>query len=95
MSDPKQLVTVYSTYWYGSHDTIVLVAETEDHLKSQIFEVLTNSWDADEQIPKTFDAAYKLWNEEINCHSCYDYHGDIQQHTIAVDWCELVTKDEQ
>ena len=65
-------VTVWHCYWYGPHETIVVVAGSEEELRTKVRESISALWDEDEQgpMPEDWDTLVEAYEEHWD-YACY------------------------
>jgi hypothetical protein len=79
-------VVIWHCYHYGKHETSIIVAETNDLLRSKVRGVITSEWrdEDDGPMPEDFSELMDAYNEQ---HSD-QYFGDWDWSVIDVSLCE-------
>jgi hypothetical protein len=80
-------IKVWHCYWYGPHETIVMLAETEDALRAKVREAIAEGWDADEDgpLPEDFSELVDRY-QEVSGDTCY--FGDYTYTVLDSALCE-------
>ena len=83
-------IKVWHCYWYGKYDTIILLAETEDALRTKVREAIADGWYTDQgPMPEDFDELMERYSEE-NGDNCY--FGGWNWTVIDSTLCERVAE---
>ena len=82
-------IAIWHCYWYGPHDTYVMVAETNELLEAKVREAVADGWypDDDGPMPESFDDLMEKY-EELNGGACY--FGDWGYTVIDGSLCTRV-----
>jgi alpha-L-fucosidase len=82
-------IAIWHCYDYGKNDTYILLAESEDALRTKVRESISALWDADDQgpMPEDFDALLEAY-EEYWGNTCY--FGDWGYTVLDSTLCEPV-----
>ena len=84
-------IKVWHCYWYGKHDTVVMLAESEAVLETRVREAIADGWDADDgAMPEDFGELLEKY-QEISGDTCY--FGDWTYTVIDSALCERVTEE--
>ena len=83
-------ISVWHCYWYGPHETYVLVAETADALRAKIRKEIAAGWYPDEQgpLPEDFDELLDRYQDD-NGDICY--FSDFDYTVLDTAFCERLT----
>jgi hypothetical protein len=80
-------IAIWHCYWYGPHETIVLVAETQELLEAKVREAIAEGWYPDEQGPLPEDFSELMGRyQELSDDTCYfgDYTYTVLDSTLCV-----------
>ena len=82
-------IKVWHCYWYGPHETIVMLAETQALLEDQIRQAIAEGWypEDDGPMPDDFDALTEKY-QEVSRDQCY--FGDWTYTVIDAGLCDPV-----
>jgi hypothetical protein len=80
-------IAIWHCYWYGPHETIVLVAETQELLEAKVRGAIAEGWYFDEQgpLPEDFSELMDRY-QELSDDTCYfgDYTYTVLDSTLCV-----------
>ena len=80
-------IAIWHCYWYGPHETYVMVAETEDALRTKVREAIGAGWYPEDQgpMPEDWDALIEAY-ETTDPDNCYfgDWGYTIIDSTLCV-----------
>ena len=84
-------IKVWHCYWYSKYDTIILLAETEDALRTKVREAIADGWypDDDGPMPEDWDELMEKY-EELYGDNCY--FGDWGYEVLDSTLCERVAE---
>lgn len=79
-------IKVWHCYHYGKHETSIIVAETDDILKSKVRGIIASEWreEDDGPMPEDFLDLIEAYHENFNDR----YFGEWDWATINVALCE-------
>jgi hypothetical protein len=79
-------IKIWHCYHYGRHETTIIAAETEDHLRAKVCAVIAGEWDAEDQgpAPDNFDDLMEAYNDYFDD----KYFGCWDWSVIDVSLCE-------
>jgi len=82
-------IVVWHCYWYGPSETYVMLAETEDALRTKVRGEIAAGWYVEDQgpMPEDFDELVEVY-EETNPDNCY--FGDWGWTVIDSTLCQPV-----
>ena len=82
-------IKVWHCYWYGPHETIVLLAETQALLEDQIRQAIAEGWYPEDQgpMPDDWDEMMEKY-QETSGDQCY--FGDCTYTVIDAALCDPV-----
>jgi hypothetical protein len=83
-------IKVWYCYWYGPHDTYVILAETHKLLEAKVREAIADGWypDDDGPMPEDFGELMEKY-QEVSGDTCY--FGDWNYTVIDAVLCDLVS----
>jgi hypothetical protein len=79
-------IKVWHCYWYGPHETVVILAETHEALEAKVRQAIAQGWYPDDQgpMPDDFGDLMERYQEESeNC-----YFGDDTYTVLDSALCE-------
>jgi hypothetical protein len=79
-------VIIWHCYHYGKHETSIVVAETNDLLRSKVRGVIASEWrdEDDGPMPESFDDLIEAYHENFENR----YFGEWDWAVIDVSLCE-------
>ena len=79
-------IKVWHCYWYGPHETIVMLAESDAVLETHVREAIADGWDADDgAMPEDFNELMDRY-QEVSGDTCY--FGDYTYTVLDSALCE-------
>ena len=80
-------IAIWHCYWYGPHETIVMLAETEDALRAEVRDAIAEGWYPDDQgpMPEDFSELMDRY-QEVSGDTCY--FGDYTYTVLDSALCE-------
>ena len=80
-------IAIWHCYWYGPHDTYVMLAETHELLEAKVREAIADGWypDDDGPMPEDFGELMEKYQEASGDQS---YFGDWTYTVIDAALCE-------
>ena len=86
-------IAIWHCYWYGPHETIVMLAESEEFLETRVRQAIAEGWYPEEQGPMPEDFGELLEKyQELSGDTCY--FGDWSYTVIDSTLCEPVGVDQ-
>ncbi len=86
-------IAIWHCYWYGPHETIVMLAESEAVLETHVRQAIADGWYPEEQGPMPEDFGELLEKyQELSGDTCY--FGDWTYTVIDSTLCEPVGVDQ-
>jgi hypothetical protein len=82
-------IAIWHCYWYGPHDTYVMLAETNELLEAKVREAIADGWypDDDGPMPDDFGDLMEKY-QEVSGDTCY--FGDWGYTVIDGSLCTVV-----
>ena len=73
-------IAIWHCYWYGPHETIVLVAGSDEELRTKVREAIAAGWYPEDQgpMPEDWDDLMEAY-EETDDGSCYFAGWDCEE----------------